>query len=255
MSTESLRAASPEIYSVEFFDLQLRFAAKVADLSGLPLTETVGSHTNIYVRLAMGPRLDCANPAWLEYISTLAVARDPAAWTYEVHLRRAQLPAGPEMAASVGCFSYAPFGPGRVRLHFRSGHQLSESPLSLANEHLRRRELATLLTQVVSSSPNIHVVGASWLYNLRAYRRLFPEPYLGRLKPLEHPYQRMPLWGQFLHRDRTVRKEAAQGFHSQLARAVNLAALSSCFPLPVLSATVPANWLLAQVGTQQSAAQ
>ena len=77
----TVRRSLADIYSVEFFDLQLRFAAKVADLSGLPLSETVGSHTNIYVRLAMGSQFDGANPAWLEYLSTLATARDPAAWT------------------------------------------------------------------------------------------------------------------------------------------------------------------------------
>ena len=100
-----------DLYSVDFFDLQLRFAAKVAELSGLPFTETVGSHTNIYVRLSMGPRLDHTNPDWLEYVSALATARNPTAWTYEVHRRRAHLPTGPEVAASVGCFSYAHFGP------------------------------------------------------------------------------------------------------------------------------------------------
>lgn len=242
--------ATTEIYSAEFFDLQLRFAAKVAELSGLPFAEAVGSHTNIYVRLGMGPRLDFANPEWIEYTSNLVVTRDPVAWTYEVHLRRAHLPAGPDMAASVGCFSYALFGPGHIRLHFRPGHQLADSPLSPANEQMRRVELTTLLTQVVSSSPSAQVVGASWLYNLRAYRRLFPARYLNCLKPIEHPYQRMPLWGQFLNRDRSTRKEPAHGFQSRLARAGSLAELGSCFPLRVLSASVPAKWLLARAGTQ-----
>lgn len=73
--------ANAEIYSLEFFELQLLFAAKVADPSGLPLAQTVGSHTNIYVRLAKGPRLDGANPAWLEDVSALANERDRAAWT------------------------------------------------------------------------------------------------------------------------------------------------------------------------------
>ena len=72
---------STELYSVDFFALQLRFAARVAELSGLPFTEAVGSYTNIYVRLGMGQQLDHANPDWLEYISALATARDPAAWT------------------------------------------------------------------------------------------------------------------------------------------------------------------------------
>lgn len=244
-----------EIYSLELFDMQLRFAARVAEVIGVPFSEAVGTHTNIYVRLGMGQRLDRTNPEWIEYTSRLVSARDPAAWTYGVHLRRAHLHAGPGMAAAAGCFAYAPFGPGHVRLHFRPTHQLVGSPLALANEHLRRSELATLLTQIVSSDPSTNVVGASWLYNLRAYRRLFPERYLSCLAPIQHPYQRMPLWGQFLHRDRTIRKEAAQGFQSALARASNLAELESCFPLRVLSATVPANWLLAPVATQTEAVQ
>ena len=68
-------------YSVDFFDLQLSFAAKVAALSGLPLSETVGSHTNIYVRQAMGPRLDSSNPEWVSFVSSLASSRDPLALT------------------------------------------------------------------------------------------------------------------------------------------------------------------------------
>jgi len=81
----NLLTAQRELFSDEFFDLQLRFAAKVAELSGLPLTETVGSHTNIYVRLGMGPQLDTENPEWLEYLSALHTAHDPAAWTHELH--------------------------------------------------------------------------------------------------------------------------------------------------------------------------
>lgn len=244
-----------DLYSMDFFDLQLRFAAKVAELSGLPFTETVGSHTNIYVRLGMGPRLDHANPDWLEYVSALATARNPTAWTYEVHRRRAHLPTGPEVAASVGCFSYAHFGPNRVRLHFHAGSQLSESPLSSANESLRRRELTTLLLQVATLGSDVQVVGASWLYNLSSYRRLFPEPYLSSLKPVDHPYQRMPLWGQFLNRDRTVRAGAARYFQSHAAKAVSLTELSSCFAYRVLSTSVPATWLLAHADTQRGAAR
>jgi hypothetical protein len=67
VSTPGTRAPRTQLYSIEFFDLQLRFAARVAELSGLPLCETVGGHTNLYVRLAMGPRLDPTNPDWLKY--------------------------------------------------------------------------------------------------------------------------------------------------------------------------------------------
>ena len=243
------RSASPlmtsnEIYSVEFFALQLRFAAKVAEFAGLPLSETVGSHTNIYVRLGMGPRLDLTNPDWMEYVCTLATSSDPAAWTHQIHRRRAHLPCGPTLVASVGCFSYALMEPGRVRLHFHAGSQLSDSPLSLVNEGLRQRELTALLSQLAGSDEDVQVVGASWLYNLEAYRRLFPEAYLCHLSPVEHPYQRMPLWGQFLNRDRSVRAGAVQHFDSCLAQATSLADLSLCFPFKVLSASVSVKRLL-----------
>ena len=235
-----------EIYSVEFFALQLRFAAKVAEFAGLPFSETVGSHTNIYVRLGMGPRLDLANPDWIEYVRTLATSSDRAAWTHQIHCRRAHLPCGPTLVASVGCFSYALVEPGRVRLHFHTGSQLSDSPLSLVNEGLRKRELIALLSQLAESDEDVQVVGVSWLYNLAAYRRLFPEPYLCHLRPIAHPYQRMPLWGQFLNRHRSVRTGAVQHFDSCLAQATSLADLSLCFPFKVLTASLPVKRLLRQ---------
>ena len=157
--------------------------------------------------------------------------------------------AGPIPAASVGCFSYARAGPGCVRLHFNAGAALDESPLSPSNQRLREDELAALLSELkASSGDDVNLVGASWLYNLRAYRRLFPEPYLASLQPMPHPFQRMPLWGQFLSRYRTVRPEAATRFRAEVAAASNLAGLASCFPLPVLTTTAPAKWLYDHVG-------
>jgi hypothetical protein len=247
--------ASNQTYSVDFFAMQLRFASKVAEISGLPLTETVGSHTNIYVRLGLGPRLNAANPDWLEYISALSVARDPAALTYEVHLRRLHLPTGPELAASVGCFSYAPIGQDCVRLHFHARSNLSDSPLSLANEKLRKWELATLLSKAAGLGENITVVGASWLYNLVAYRRLFPEPYVSSLQTIECPYERLPLWGQFLNRDGTVRAGAMRHFDSRLAVAANQSGLASCFPFRVLSTSMPIKCLLARGSAQEGVAR
>lgn len=247
--------ASNLIYSVDFFAMQLRFASKVSEISGLPLAETLGTHTNIYVRLGMGPKFNPTNPDWLEYVSALSAARDPAGWTHEVHRRRSHLPTGPEIAVSVGCFSYALIGQHSVRLHFHAGPSLSDSPLSLANEKLRRWELATLLSKAAASDENTQVIGASWLYNLMAYRRIFPEPYICSLRPIEHTYERLPLWGQFLNRDGAVRSGAVQQFDSRLADAVSLSDLNSCFPYQVLSTSVPIKCLLALGNTQRDAAR
>lgn len=251
IDTVSRHMVSTALYSVDFFALQLRFAAKVAELSGLSFAEAVGSYTNIYVRLGMGQQLDRSNPDWLCYVSALNTAKDPAAWTHEVHRQRAYKPTGPKMAASMGCFSYAHLGPSHIRLHFNAGSQVSEAPLSVANARLRRHELATLMSQAVALDSDVQVSGASWLYNLPSYRRLFPACYLSSLKPVAHPYQRMPLWGQFLNRDKTVRLDAAQYFNAHSDNATSLASLSSCFPNRVLATSVPAKWLVLRVDTKQ----
>ena len=237
------------LYSVEFFDLQLRFAARVAEIAGVSLGEAVGTHTNIYVRLGMGPQLDANNPDWVDYVAALSKARTPAAWTYQLHRQRQHLPAGPAHAATVGCFSYAQAGQDRVRLHFQVGAQHPESPLSIANLSLRQRELAALLGMLkASSGQDLCIVGASWLYNLPAYRRIFPQPYLAGLHDMAHPYQRLPLWGQFLNRDLSLRSAAAARFLACVAKASHLNELAACFPLSVLTTSVPAQCIYDHLG-------
>jgi len=241
--------ADNDLFSVEFFDLQLRLAQRVAEISGVSLAEAVGSHTNIYVRLGMGQGLDLTNSDWQDYLAELATVHEKAKYTHAVHARRLHIPTGPTLANAVGCFSYALIGQDRARLHFHPGEHTSESPLSMENRELRQRELAALLSKLrASSSESMQIVGASWLYNLQSYRILFPEPYLASLQPVTHPYQRMPLWGQFLSRDRRVRPEAQARFLEGIAKASSLSQLDLCFPFSVLTTTSPAKWFYDHMG-------
>ena len=238
-----------DLFSVEFFDLQLRFAKRVAELSGLSLAEAVGSHTNIYVRLGMGKELNPSNSDWQDYLVELATVREKAEWTHVVHARRQDVPTGPTLTNAVGCFSYALIGRDCARLHFHVGEHTSESPLSVENRHIRQRELATLFSNLrASSSESMRIVGASWLYNLRSYRCLFPAPYLASLQPMAHPYQRMPLWGQFLTRDRRIRPKARARFLEGITQASSLSELDPCFPFSVLATTSPAKWFYDHMG-------
>jgi len=243
----SLTDRGSDPFSAEFFDLQLCFAQKVAELSSLPLREAVGCYTNIYVRLAMGQRLEVSNAEWQQYLAGLEAAPERAAWTHAVHLRRLHVQAGPRPAVTVGCFSYELVGADRARLHFHVAG--CDSPLSAEHRDQRLRELADLFAHLkASSNDGMHVVGASWLYNLERYRCLFPEQYLSSLRSVEHPYQRMPLWGQFLTRGRTVRPEAGSRFLTNIARASSVSDLARCFPLSVLATTAPARWFYDHLG-------
>ena len=247
-----MATANNDLFSVEFFDLQLRFARRVAEITEVSFAEAVGSHTNIYVRLGMGQGgVDLTNSDWQDYLGELATVHEKAEYTHAVHARRRHVPTGPTLADAVGCFSYALVGQNRARLHFHPGERTSESPLSIENRQLRQRELAILLSKLsAASSESMRIVGASWLYNLRSYRSLFPEPYLASLQPMAHPYQRMPLWGQFLTRDRCVRPEAQARFLEGVANASSLSELDLCFPFSVLTTTSPAKCFYNRIGLQ-----
>jgi hypothetical protein len=83
------------------------------------------------------------------------------------------------------------------------------------------------------------VVGASWLYNLDAYRRLFPVAYVASARVLEGRFRHMPLWGQFLDRRGETRGGVTREFLERLERYPGVDGLDHCFPFQVLMVTAP----------------
>jgi hypothetical protein len=87
-------------------------------------------------------------------------------------------------------------------------------------------------------STRISTSGLAWdatLYNIAAYRRLFPESYLATAHVMPARYRHMPLWGQFLSRSGDVREHMARPFRERLGRQSSLEGLDHCFPFPVLA--------------------
>ena len=81
--------------------------------------------------------------------------------------------------------------------------------------------------------------GVSWLYNLPAYRRLFPAPYLTTAEIAPQRFRNMPLRGQFLDRQGTVRRAAATVLLDRLSRQTDMAQIAGCFPLQPLAVEAP----------------
>ena len=97
-------------------------------------------------------------------------------------------------------------------------------------------DLAAVFEHVKRMLPQpLQVVGASWLYNLDAYRRLFPASYLATAHVIDHRFQHMPLWGQFLDRYGEIKKSMMRQFLERLERQSSLDSLAQCFPFQVLS--------------------
>jgi hypothetical protein len=223
------------IYAKAFFDLQLQFAHKVAILSGLPLARALLDYTNLYIRFGLGRGFDPAHPTWREYLAGLQDANDTGEWTYRFYLRRPDAMAAPAIVATFGCFSYSRLSDDRIRLHFENADTDGPSSLAVERRGQRLADLTALFEHVKRTlrQPR-RVAGASWLYNLEAYRRLFPIPYLATAHVI-HRFQNMPLWGQFLDRYGEIKENMTRPFLERLECQSSLDGVGQCFPFQVLS--------------------
>ena len=92
-----------------------------------------------------------------------------------------------------------------------------------------------MFRQVKTQYPQARgVIGRSWLYNLEAYRRLFPPAFTEQPAPLPNDYHSLGLWGQFVDRRGRVKPDLAAQFHERVAASDDLDQLAACFPLPML---------------------
>ena len=234
------------LYAKEFFDLQLHFANKVADLSGLAFNQVLLEYTNLYVRFGLGRDFDPTHPTWQAYLTGLNSAGDRKAWTYRFYLMRPEAMNVPSLVATFGCFSYALSGTDRIRLHFWNAEADDQSPLGLDRQGHRKAELVALFRHVKQTLPEhadsehtesgqADVVGVSWLYNLEAYRRLFPTSYVQTARAIKPRFQSMPLWGQFLNRRGHIKQSMTHLFLERLEQQSSLDGLRDCFPFQVLT--------------------
>jgi hypothetical protein len=237
------------IYPKAFFDLQLRFAEKVTLISSLPLTRALLDYTNLYIRFGLGHGFDPAHPTWRTYLDGRVAAGDLGEWTYAFYRRRPDSMAPPSVVATFGCFSYARPTPSLIRLHFRNAETDDRSPLGIDRVQERQSELAALFAHVKrAQQAPLQVRGVSWLYNLDAYRRLFPTSYVATARAPAPRFQHMPLWGQFVDRHGAMKEPATQRFLAQLERQSSLDGLERCFPLQALEVDSPIEAFYAYYG-------
>jgi hypothetical protein len=234
------RSVSGSRYAKSFFDLQLHFADKVAELSGLPITRTVFEYTNLYIRFGLGRDFDPDHPIWREYVAGLENTSDRAGWTYRFYLTRSEELAAPPVVATFGCFSYGRLAGDRIRLHFRNGETNGRAPLSVERRGQRVAELTTLFGHVKRTQPQpLTLVGASWLYNIEAYRRLFPPSYLATARAIGGRFRHMSLWGQFVDRHGEIKQTMTRRFLERLDHQSSVKGLDDCFPFQVLRLEAP----------------
>jgi len=229
-----------------YFALQLTFAARMAERAALPLAEAVSRFTNLHRRFGLGD-IDFVppSPAWAAYLDRLVrleSADERLAWTKAVYIRSREDPpvAG---RTQFGCFACdPPNADGVMRIHFSNRDpDDGVGPLDRRKIAARNAELAAMFDFVRRTHPDAkRVLGGSWLYNLEAYRRLFPPEY-GASRRLPETPPRLSgtsSWGQFLdHRD-AFKPEPGRRFLETMNE-LDPAAPTRCFPLLALRASAP----------------
>lgn len=226
----------------DYFDLQLKFAGVVAAKADVDLAHAVFTHTNLFMRLSFGTRLelDEAHPGWRAFVGDLVAARDKTAHAYQAYLDAP--PAPTTIAIPFGCFSVDPVGAdGVVHFHFGSKEQADVSPLSSERMAARRDELRALFAYVRAAWPHAKsVAGNSWLYHFASYRRLFPESYGESRAVLRHSaaIQGSSRWGQFLDFRGRVLRDVRDNFLKNLIH-IDAAHLCDAFPIPTYRTQAP----------------
>lgn len=221
-------------YSRGFLGLQIRFAALVGERLGLALPESLGRFTMVSSALSLddaalarefGGRLEREDP--LDVAWDLYARRHPKEWEElgeEFHGHRL-----------FGCF-YHETRDGVMRPHLVKNLSPGETLLGREAEKRRSTELAALFRDVRENASGAEVVqGNSWLYNLEAYRRLYPPAYTSDMEETPHDeFGYLALWGQFYDRDWEPRPGPAAALLAAAGRVEGEEDVLGCFPLRVL---------------------
>ncbi len=222
----------------DYFDIQLRFAEAVSQVATLPLAQTLLQCTDFHRRFGLGQPLDHGiKPQWQRYsdrLLALDAHAQRAQWTQEFFAQ-----SSPGRASSkyhrFGCFSFElPDASGNVQIHFTNRETAAVSPLSHERLEARQQELSAMFAHIQQMHPHAREIhGASWLYNIEAYRRLFPPAYGDSREVLTEitRFRGTSSWGQFLDYRERVKPALRDEFLANLKR-IDADHLWRTFPLP-----------------------
>jgi hypothetical protein len=208
-----------------YFEIQLRLARRMAELTGERLGEVVRNHTNLHRRLGLGvPAFAAPGTAWAAYAADLeasSVLADQVALTQAAFRQATEETLPLPGQTGFGCFAHeAPNADGGIKIHFYNCDTDDEGgPLASAKQPRRRAELAAMVRHIVETHPEAtHIKGGSWLYHLEAYRRLFPPAYVATSTPHPGPHLTgTSSWGQLIDSREAIRPALRDAVVANLA--------------------------------------
>ena len=222
----------------DYFSLQLQFAEQYAAVAGVPLAISVASCTNLRRRLNLwGP---AGESRWNEFLAQVGRSIESQSDTPSIFMEFYETRPRLLDRLSFGCFSFdSPDASGVLRIHFVPPTNTCSSPLASENTDSRRQELRALFSYVRRTERHVlSVRGISWLYNLEAYKRLFPIEYAASARPVVFPLHLngSSTWGQVLNWRQHVKPGMRNAVIEGLP-AMKLDAPWKVFPYQAMTAT------------------
>lgn len=266
---------NPHEYPFEYFDVQVQFAAKWAEVTGEPFHEVLLGRTALKRRLGLTDQENQAENDIVDIFEGAGSAEEVSTALYDHYLSLPSSrydyegdPSEKHEGRKYFGFDWYPDnamngGRNTIKVHFLGNKRGEKSRLSSDLLYERQVELHDMIAVVCELHPNAQdVVGGSWLYNIPNYRDSFPPEFTENMKPLvpaelvhEIPdgIPNMALtgdsvWGQFINSNGWVNQERYDHFLAGISQAGSLLDLYNAFPLktlqPVASKEVFLNWHL-----------
>jgi hypothetical protein len=136
-------------YSLPFFELQLIFAQKIADVSHQSFDQVLLHFTALYRILGFGRNLAPTHPIWQKYLQGLQHTSEKANYTHQFYLQR--YPDMPKFTDKEhwGCFTYE-YHPETQTIHPHFSNQDTSvyGPLSHHRSDIRTAELKAMFQQI-----------------------------------------------------------------------------------------------------------
>lgn len=242
----------------EHLELRLAFAKAVAAKQGIPLSKAIPRFTDLYRIFGLGGDPSSMPPEMLKKRKAFEAVADANAEnndklldiSYE-YAKAQEAIARDEIGVRFPPFDYE-FDPDYrsvIYIHFNPMTSISRltdegEPSVLSREKRTEmiRQLRNMFASIKREMPDAkNIRGRSWLYNLEAYRSLFPERYIASARVTELELGATPMrgtWGQFFEKTGRLNQERTAQFLKNM-ETMNPIHPQEAFPLQPLSAEAP----------------
>jgi len=232
----------------EYVDLQVRFVKKLCEIDKAPFDLYFMIYADAPNMLRMDFKIWHPNlPDFREFSNLLVNSTDYTTTIYDFAIKKlGEIPRDP-FKSPYGFF-YRNILKSAFILEMHTQYDepiLGIHPLDHRRFEETKGNLYTMMKEAKEKFPNLTwVTGNSWLYNIEAYRRLFPKEYLDTGKFNTHSFHGLGLWGQFLNKGLQIKKDVAEEFYKKLDVAQTFEQAMEAFPYMVIGLKAPIDCFL-----------